>query len=198
MASNIQAVLYVHANPESYDLNNVTVSGFSAGGCLALGVCVALGRYKIRAVSCMYPSVNLSRDRSAPQPIRVNPSFRSGVKLSDRFGSIVKRSYIPPDVKYKDPLLDPLYADPTCFPDNVYIACGDADTLYPEDLEFIEKLRKEGNAEQRKHAQFVSIPNEAHAWDLVPRAKESIETRQLAYQGAFDNILASRLPTNTA
>jgi acetyl esterase/lipase len=54
----LDVVRYVMAHPAIYDRNQVFVSGFSAGGSLALGVSLTLGPEEIKGCFALYPGVD--------------------------------------------------------------------------------------------------------------------------------------------
>lgn len=188
------AILYVHAHPELYDVKNVSIGGFSAGGCLALGACVSLGRDKIRAVSCVYPSTDLSRPRDGPKDPRLNPNYRSGRVLSGQVTSLFVRCYLPPGINRKDPIVSPALGEPSRFPDHTFIACGDADTLYFDGKSVIENLQTHGTPAQRQYSRFMSVPDQAHGFDIDPQDRTTELAVEAMYAAAIENIQASRTP----
>lgn len=72
-------------------------------------------------------------------------------------------SYIQRKENYADWRASPVKADETLFPPHVFIACGDADTLYTPGATLITRLEAAGHPD----ASFLSVPRCAHAYDKV-------------------------------
>ena len=132
---------WVFNNTEDFDSSRVLLSGFSAGGNLALVLAASLGedisqrnRDSVRGVVAFYPPTDLSiapGARSAP-----NPKYRNPIALH----KLSYKCYIPSSVDPSDPYLSPSFADEKNFPSNVIIITCDGDCLCTEAEDLADKL----------------------------------------------------------
>jgi acetyl esterase/lipase len=60
-------IFYLIANPDEYDPSNIFLSGFSAGGSIALVTASTLGPDRIKGVIGFYPAVDLTKQHTAPE-----------------------------------------------------------------------------------------------------------------------------------
>ncbi|KAI1639141.1 alpha/beta-hydrolase [Biscogniauxia mediterranea] len=132
------ALRWVASQPGRFDQSRVVVSGFSAGGTLALAAASALRKtftqLTIPAVVAFYPPTDLSIPadaRTVPRPIRAFPVFL----LNLFFGY-----YAPDKAMRTDPRISPGLASPAGFPPNVIIITCEGDNLSPEAAQLAEKL----------------------------------------------------------
>lgn len=101
------------------------------------------------------------------------------------FRKLFYGSYILSEQSRSDPRISPIFAPTESFPKFVYLACGNADSVYDPSVRFVERLREAGHSE----ANFVGVEHEAHSFDK--RAKEgteSAERKDKVYAGAIDMI----------
>jgi acetyl esterase/lipase len=176
------AIKYVLASPEEFDLTHVSVSGFSAGGNLALAAASNLfPRDTFRSLLAIYPVTDLSPDpASKTAPARAN--FKIPVPVMRLFNSC----YVPSAFDKRDPRISPLYAQADQFPRRILMITADGDTLALEAEELAQKIQKlEGwyVVSQRME------PNCSHGWDKNTRAgTPQYEAKERAYQLAFDML----------
>lgn len=126
------ALNWVASQPDRFDLARVAVSGFSAGGNLALVAASALRKkllltdMQIPIVVATYPVTNLSiapQAKAVPNPRKPIPP---GV------AAIFDECYTPDPETRKDPRVSPSLADPADYPGTVVIITCEGDTLSPE------------------------------------------------------------------
>ncbi|KAK9770126.1 putative Alpha/beta hydrolase fold protein [Seiridium cardinale] len=131
------------------DKGRVAITGFSAGGNLALSVAQLPNireTIKPSALLPIYPAV----DQSIPSGERAKrrhykpelvPGIRgSPVDMLARFSPIFKWSYVNPGQDLRDPLLSPFYAEPGSLPPNVYFVAAELDQLAHEGWRMACKL----------------------------------------------------------
>ncbi|KAI1337617.1 alpha/beta-hydrolase [Xylariaceae sp. FL0016] len=121
---------WVASQSHRFDVSRVAVSGFSAGGTLALVAASALRRetpeLTIPAVVAFYPITNMTlapEARDVPHPQKPLPPF-----LMELFFD----SYAPDKTMRADPRVSPAMADPADYPSTVVMLTADGDTLSPE------------------------------------------------------------------
>ncbi|SPO42542.1 related to triacylglycerol lipase [Moesziomyces antarcticus] len=174
-------VEWVLSQSERFDIDKVALSGFSAGAAMALSTSNAFSG-KIRALSALYPPIDMCKSEMPPKPTR---QPRSGVYLAPRVVKLFNDCYVPDLEDRSDPRLVIAGLDTARFPDNIFIATGDIDLLHKNDKEYFEKLAA---THKNKTVKFVSVPEEEHGWDKNPLVPESVEARDSVYRQMFDNI----------
>lgn len=194
---------YAFARPEEFDLDRVTVGGFSAGATMSLGVCAAIGKevragkplgkqtltseHPVKAIIAFYPSVEWGSRPEVQVPAGV-PGLAVPQSLIDTFAAAY---FYPPgplseeedmqrkDRQLHDPLLTPRWADPHNFPKSITLVTCEYDPLTAE----AEDLRGEVmKPEYGKQVTGWMVKNVAHAWDvLVLPGQTGYEERLKAY-----------------
>ncbi|KAL5361278.1 Alpha/Beta hydrolase protein [Aspergillus floccosus] len=155
------AVNWVLQHPEDFDLSHVSISGFSAGGNLALGASSCLfPRDTFRSVLAFYPALDLATEpgtKAAPDPT-IRP-------LPAALARLFNRCYIPSGYDARDPRISPYYAAPARFPDRVLMVTAAGDNLALEAEELANKISREPGR------QVVSQRMQGcrHAWDKNTR-----------------------------
>ncbi|KAH8156134.1 hypothetical protein CIB48_g12113, partial [Xylaria polymorpha] len=138
------ALLWVASQNQDFNSARIAVSGFSAGGNLALVAATKLrqklvGAIHIPVVLAMYPLINLAAAaevKMVPKPIKPIPLW-----LLRLFNDC----YAPDPAMRADPAVSAYFADPDDFPETVaLITCG-GDVLRPEAQELGERLRRNNN-----------------------------------------------------
>lgn len=153
------AVKYVLGRPDEYDLSHISISGFSAGGNLALSTSANLfppGTF--RSVLCIYPPTDLSvpvDEKTAPDP--------NGRPLPKPVMQIFSRSYVP-GLDKKDPRISPALAPLERFPSRVLMITASADSLCLEAEQLAERLQEL----PASHVVCQRMENCSHAWDKNP------------------------------
>jgi acetyl esterase/lipase len=134
------------AAQEGLDSNNVAVSGFSAGACLALVAATVLRTKQtlldIQAVISIYPVTDLSKapeEKKVPHPIDPLPLW--GLHLFNE-------CYVPDPAIRKSPLVSPSFAEVTDFPPITAILTCEGDILWPESAQLAKKLQRQKNQSQ--------------------------------------------------
>lgn len=173
---------WIESQPERFDLDRVAVSGFSAGGNLALVAASELRRHiegiNIRAVYAFYPLVDLARDptlKTVPKPINPFPVF-----VLRMFNTC----YTPDSEVRKNPRVSPIYADPGLFPGTTIIFTCGGDNLRPEAEEMGEKLKTGG-----ANVEVVRLENAAHGFDkAVKPGSDIFEQREMTYSKVVQSL----------
>jgi acetyl esterase/lipase len=126
------------ASQSAFDTSRVAVSGFSAGGSLALAISSTLRKsftgVTIVAAIPIYPVTDMSiapETRIVPKPIRPIPPF---------MGHLFADTYLPDKAARKDPRASPAYADLADFPPTVLVITCEGDVYGPEARALAEKL----------------------------------------------------------
>ncbi|CRG91026.1 hypothetical protein PISL3812_08074 [Talaromyces islandicus] len=185
--NDVEDVLkWVAAQPERFDLSRVAVSGFSAGGNLALVVATALRKQtslakliNIPVVIAVYPVTDLSippEAKKAPHPRRPIPPV---------LAHVFNASYLPDAELEKDARVSPSLADVADFPSVVVIITADGDSLAPEAIALAERL------EEDKTRKVVSrtLTGVGHAFDKgVVEGTHEWEQREEAYVLAVESL----------
>lgn len=153
---------WVLGRPKDYDISSISVSGFSAGGNLALGLSGhVLPNNTFRNVLAFYPPVNIANRpnlKEAPDP--------SGRPIPPWVATLFNDCYTPPPIDRKSPAISPYYIDGDRFPNNVLlITCG-TDNLAPE----AEELAKKIESVPGKYVVQRRMEKCDHAWDKSYKA----------------------------
>lgn len=173
-------VFHLTTNPTRYDLSNLFLSGFSAGGNLALSASMILAPGTIKGVIAAYPPVDCSKHYTAPEKV-----YSSGGVISPRMGDVYYDAYILPDQSRKDPRISPLFSPPESFPKHLYFVCGRADSLYEPVAMLAHKIKDAGHED----VTFRSVEHEAHSFDKwAKEGTPSAAKRDIVYAEAADMI----------
>lgn len=150
-------IKYVLANPAKYDLSHLSISGFSAGGALALG---AAGHTfpgnTFRHVIAFYPPTDLSIDPSDKHAL--DPT---GKPLPNWIAAAFNNMYAPPPADREHPLISPAKIDPARFPKNVLIITCGFDNLAPETENLAERINEVPGINLKQQR----VEKVGHAWD---------------------------------
>ncbi|KAI5925905.1 alpha/beta-hydrolase [Camillea tinctor] len=153
---------WIASQPGRFDLNRVAVSGFSAGGTLALIAASALRKtltqIQIPIVIAFYPPTDLSipaEARTVPRPIKAFPVFILNFFLD---------CCAPDKAMRTDLRISPGLASPADFPPNVIIITCEGDNLSPEAIKLAEKLDDGKRRLVHEHLKATF-----HGYDLVPQ-----------------------------
>ncbi|CAJ2507404.1 Uu.00g085900.m01.CDS01 [Anthostomella pinea] len=119
---------WVASQPDVYDASRVALSGFSAGGLLAL--------LQIPVVVAVYPTVDLSvpaaERKQVETPIQPIPAHMA---------ALFDECWTPDPETRKDPRCSSGRADPALFPDHVVILTCGGDNCAPEANDLAAKLK---------------------------------------------------------
>lgn len=123
------------------DANQIAVTGSSAGGNLAAGVCQstkAEGGPKIAAQLLMFPMTQFGGMFASLR------QFATGYFLEKQTIDWFYSTYLPPGTDQNDARLSPLLADDLSGLPPAYVMLGGCDPLHDEGLAYAEKLRAAG------------------------------------------------------
>ncbi|KAI1126206.1 Alpha/Beta hydrolase protein [Nemania abortiva] len=138
-------LLWVASQKQRFNADRIAVSGFSAGGNLALVAATKLRKkladvISIPAVLALYPLIDLAaapETKKVPQPVTPFPLWRL---------RLFNDCYAPDPSTRTDPAVSPYFADPADFPQTVALATCGGDVLRPEVEKLGEKLREDNNS----------------------------------------------------
>ena len=191
------AVQWVLQHPEKFDVDRISMTGFSAGGNLALSAASAFGPEKIKALVSYYAPLDGSAagapvgDANGHHP---KSPFRSGVILDSFVFSVFYAAYVPPQCDPGHPNLSVINIPLEKLPDHLFLITGDADSLATESIRFYDNIMENGTRDQKYHSRLLIVPNEAHAFDEQPKHPESVHWRDKAYQQSVDMIRSAWYP----
>ncbi|KAL4975191.1 Alpha/Beta hydrolase protein [Aspergillus desertorum] len=168
-------VNWVLQQPENFDRARVALSGFSAGGNLALAASSTLFPCEtFHAVLTFYPPVDLDTEpgfKTAPDP--------TGKPIPASLARFFDRCYIPSSHNPRDPRISPYYAQQDHFPSRVLIITAAGDSLAPEAEQLAVKVREAG----RKVA-ALRMEGCNHGWNVSPKNAVERDARDKAYDMA--------------
>ncbi|KAK7209419.1 hypothetical protein V2G26_016597 [Clonostachys chloroleuca] len=170
------------------DANQVAVSGFSAGGNLALVAASSL-RDEIQGINvplvlAFYPVTDISinpDEKTVPNPITPIPNWLAG---------LFNDCYAPDKTARTNPRVSPGLADPSSYPDTVLIITCEGDNLSPEANDLAARI--DAADDGRRTVIHRCLPGVPHGWDKA--CKEGTNAwaqREVAYSLAVETIKAS-------
>jgi len=156
------AIKYVLSQPEKYDSTRISISGFSAGGNLALAVLssTAIPANSVYAVLAFYPPVDLSiepGEKVQPDPEGKNTIPAMGARL---FNACYFRGG---EADTKDPLVSPAFMDVGRLPGKVLLVTCAYDTLALETERLGERVKMKGP--EGRDLVCRRVEGVSHAWD---------------------------------
>jgi len=151
-------VSWVLGQPSRFDLSKVSLGGHSAGGNLAIATSSVFNP-KINSVVCAYPRV----DFVGPYKKQPVSEMRTGFELTPWLMNLQDDAYLLNSDDKFNPKASPTLMDLKTFPKTVFISAGNADFLYHEGKDFIEKLNKDGHPDAVKS----TMEGEGHGFDKV-------------------------------
>ncbi|KAJ5471338.1 carboxylesterase [Penicillium desertorum] len=182
-------IQYVLNHPNEYQASQVSVSGFSSGGTLALAASALLPHGTFQSLIAFYPATNLSQDpslRKAPAP--------GGKERSSFWTRIFRESYIR-EMDPRDPRISPAFADTSNFPANMLFVTGELDASAVEAEDLAERAKSEGHA-TGKEVIIRRMKGCGHAFDKKLTGEILVSARNEAYALAV-NILNKGQGTST-
>ena len=174
-------VQYVLTHPDDYNAQQVSVSGFSSGGTLALAASTALPRGTFQSLIAFYPATNLFQDpslRKAPAP--------GGKERSPFWTRVFRESYIR-EMDPRDPRISPAFADTSKFPVNMLFVTGELDASAVEAEQLAEKAKSEGRADGTEVI-IRRMKGCGHAFDKKITSEIFVSARNEAYELAVDML----------
>ncbi|WFD35304.1 hypothetical protein MCUN1_002155 [Malassezia cuniculi] len=183
---------WVLSQPQRFDTSRISVSGFSAGGNVALSAASEFGPERICSATTFYaPFDATSHEARHGILVSPNPNFRSGVVLLGWVFRALFSSYLPPGQALDDPRVSLVFMDPARLPHHMLLICGDADSMYNESIKMQTHIMKDGSDVQKANLQLHIVKDEAHAFDEQCKTPESIAVRDEAFQLMIDTIRRS-------
>jgi acetyl esterase/lipase len=132
------AVNWVLQQPDKFDLARVAISGFSAGGNLAIvAASVLFPRGTFRSALAFYPPLDLYTDPGAK-----SPPDPAGKPIPAPLSRLFDKCYVPSAYDARDPRISPCYAQPERFPDRVLLVTAAGDSLAGEAEALAAKIDK--------------------------------------------------------
>lgn len=172
---------YVLAHPEQYDISRISVSGFSAGAALALGLCGhAFPKDTFKHVIAFYPPTDISIE-----PENKSPPDPAGKPLPHWLARTFNDFYAPHPIDRTNLLLSPAGIETSHFPDKALIITCAYDNLAHEAEALGDRLK----AEPGKHVQCKRMEGCNHGWDKAYKADSAEEqAKNEAYVMAVDML----------
>ncbi|KAI2786484.1 hypothetical protein POX_g08870 [Penicillium oxalicum] len=175
------AINYVLGQEDEFDRSHIALSGFSAGGNLALAAAAVLfPPNTFRALLAYYPVLDMATDAARKVPPNLGGKRPAIPVPVSRF---FNRCYVLPGVDKRDPRISPKYAALDRFPTRMLIITAAADSLALEAEEIAQKIQ----ALPDRYVVSERMAGCIHAWDkrTKPRTPER-EARDRAYALAVD------------
>jgi acetyl esterase/lipase len=178
-------IRWVLSQPEIYDPARLSISGFSAGGNLAIvTAAVLMPKHTFHSVLTFYPGVDLASDpagKIAPDP--------TGKLIPPCIARFFHRCYIPVGVDARDPRISPLFADLSGFEARLLVVTAARDNMAPEAEEFVSSVRKQtGRVDD---VVLHRMEYCGHGWDKDPNVGAvQEEAKWRAYSMAIDMLKA--------
>lgn len=175
------AINDVLARPDEFDLTHLSLSGFSAGGNLALAAASTLfSPDTFRSLLAFYPALDLYTDAAskvAPDP--------HGRVIPIPVARFFNRCYVPSTFDKRDPRISPGFAQLDRFPRRVLMITAEGDSLALEAEELAHKLEQLPGS----HVVCQRMEGCSHGWDKQARAgTRQHQAKDRAYGLAVDML----------
>ena len=181
-------ILWVHSQPQRYDLSRVTLSGFSAGANLAMSALQQITPGMIKAIIAFYPPSDATSSYACLGVRRFpHKMFRSGVQLASNVFTLFNSAFVQRHVDPSVSTLSVLYTPIENIPDYGLFVSGAAD-MYMDTVEIYNRIQSLGTPAQKAGHRFLGIPNEAHAFDEQPKTPESVWWRDYTFAASVETI----------
>ncbi|KAI0454915.1 putative carboxylesterase [Xylaria acuta] len=179
-------VHHVLSRPDRYDAAQVSISGFSSGGTLALVVPTLFPANTFRSLITFYPSVSMARDPSERKaPVDDGPK---GGRAPLFWTRLFRESYLG-GMDPRDPRISPLYnADTVNYPRHMLIITAEYDASASEAEEFANSAEVNAQATDRR----VILRRMRGCGHNFDKSKKHVTARDEAYALAND-LLTRRL-----
>jgi acetyl esterase/lipase len=176
------AVKYVLDHPNEYQASQISISGFSSGGTLALAAAsTTLPRGTFQSLIAFYPATNLFQDpslRKAPVP--------GGKDRSPFWTRIFRESYIR-GMDPRDPRISPAFADTSNLPANMLFVTGELDQSAVEAEELAERAKNDGQVIGRDVI-IRRMKGCGHAFDKKLTGEVSVAAKNETYELAIEML----------
>lgn len=190
---------WIRSQPDSFDKSEISLSGFSSGGNIALTVSSASSHFCkegqpsiFHSVISLYSPTNMA----LPTPEKPQADYSNWImrKIFPPFSHLCHKCQGIDKVDPKDPRLSPLFTDPHRFPDNVLSITASQCSFAIE----AEELAKKIGSIDGKFAVSKRMEGCAHGWDKEAiRGTSQCAAKEEAYalainmlQGNKDALLA--------
>ncbi|KAI2792458.1 hypothetical protein POX_b02496 [Penicillium oxalicum] len=156
---------WVQSLPDQFDASRIALSGFSAGGNIALALSCSYSSKEpqrdnvFRTVMSFYGSVNMSIPTT--KKLVADKSSFVMCKLFPIFSHLCHKCLDFSVTDAKDPRLSPIFAEPSSFPKNVLIITAAQCPFTIEAEELAERLRKSGETRVSSRR----MEGCSHGWD---------------------------------
>ncbi|GFF38412.1 carboxylesterase NlhH [Aspergillus lentulus] len=175
------AVKYVLDRPQEYSTSQVSVSGFSSGGTLALVAPTLFPPGTFQSTIAFYPATDLARDPS----VRKAPALHAKPR-SPFWTRIFREAYIG-TMDPRDPRISPAYADASKYPANMLVVTAELDSSALEAEDLAKKAEMEGVASGR-NVVIRRMKGCGHAFDKKNADGNCVQARDEAYGLAVDML----------
>ncbi|CAD6884318.1 unnamed protein product [Tilletia controversa] len=208
-------IRYIHSKPDVYDRTRISIGGFSAGATLAISASytVATGkafatataadadvpnaekpspslRIPISSVSSAYPATDMRPDgerETAREPLmKVDPSGNGAALPKGLTDWFTKAYLVHPETEAFDKRVSVTLIDQSDLPRHLLVATGEADSLFPEAKQFVEKMKEQGHP----NACFLTLGGEGHGFDKHPSTLMARLHTDALNMKVLENILA--------
>lgn len=186
-------VSWVRSQHDRFDRSCLSLSGFSAGGNLALAVTSSSplfmaaddpeSRQGFHSVLAFYAPMNLSQP--TPQKPQVDDRNLIMRKIFPHISHFCHKCLNPGSLDTTDPRFSPIFADPQNFPSKVLIVTAAQDPFAVEGEELADKLRQVDG----RHVVCQRMERCPHGWDK--KAKEGTpqgDAKREAYDLAVEML----------
>ena len=164
-----------------FDASSLSITGFSAGGAVALALSHKLGPARVKSVTAFFPMIEFEERYTAD-----GAEIQHSEAIKSSMTDTMTECYIVAGTDRKDPDLTLRYADPDLFPHRLLLFCANGDTFYRSCLRFVEHVR---TVRSHDEAQLVPIVGQAHNFDkLCGLDDERVRVREQAYEQAISAI----------
>lgn len=174
------AIKYVLSRPDEYDASQISLSGFSSGGTLALIAASTLfsaDTGTIRSVTAFYPATDLAKD-----PSERKAPVAGGKRVPVFWTKTFRESYIG-DMDARDPRISPIFADESRFPESMLLITAELDTSALEAEELAARATAKG-----KHVTVRRMEKCGHAFDKQGKNEMQVQKRDAAYALVVDML----------
>ncbi|KAJ5179324.1 hypothetical protein N7492_002534 [Penicillium capsulatum] len=175
-------VTWVRAQPQ-FDLEHVSLSGFSAGANIALAVSSSSPRFNTRGNENVFRTVMSfygPTDMALPTPEKPQADNTNFIirKIFPPFSHLCHKCLSMGKVDPADPRISPKFADPSDFPDNVIFITAAQDPFAIEAENLAEAIR----AVEGKTVACERMDECAHGWDKEAiRGTSQCQAKDAAY-----------------
>ncbi|KAJ5389795.1 uncharacterized protein N7496_000863 [Penicillium cataractarum] len=183
-------VTWVRSLPEQFDISRVSLSGFSAGGNIALAVSCSSSLFQsenslnvFRTVMAFYAPVDM--DLPTPQKPMADQSNFIMRRIFPTFSHLCHKCLNFAGADPRDHRLSPLFADPSKFPPNVLIVTAAQCSFAIE----AEKMAGNIRNVDGKYVVCERMDSCAHGWDKEAiRGTPQCDAKDKAYEMAADML----------